>query len=147
MKATLAFVGIVAMVVLASAQDPGAGKLTVTSRDYDKKLLVGAPVLPEDVQRGRALWLQRCAYCHDGVGQPTYKTMGPWLGAETVQARGEAALRAFIGTGTQRMPGFRYTLKPQQIDDVIAFLKTVPSSQKPTPGQLAGTQAVVNSGE
>ena len=147
MKATLAFVGIVAMVVLASAQDPGAGKLTVTSRDYDKKLLVGAPVLPEDVQRGRALWLQRCAYCHDGVGQPTYKTMGPWLGAETVQARGEVALRAFIGAGTQRMPGFRYTLKPQQIDDVIAFLKAVPSSQKPTAGQLAGTQAVVNSGE
>lgn len=153
-RANSAFCAIVAAVVLisggrffAAAQGRGGAtpqqgdpaKVTVSSRVYDKKQLLTAPVLPDDAYRGRALWLQRCAYCHDGVGQPTYKTMGPWLGAETIQSRGETALRAIIGAGTPRMPGFRYTLKPQQMDDLFAFLKTVSSDQKPTPAQLAGT--------
>lgn len=121
----------------------GDGKtvpIKITTWVYDQKLLLSGPALSEEEQTGRALWLQKCAYCHDGVGAPTYKTMGPWLGAETVQAVGEASIRAFINTGTTRMPGFRYGLDSQQVDDLIAFLKTVPSSQKPTPEQLAGKE-------
>jgi len=146
-RVAAAIVGIVAIAVLASAQQQNPAKLTVTARVYDKTHLLSAPVLPEDAQRGRALWLQRCAYCHDGVGQPTYKTMGPWLGAETVQALGETSFRAFVAAGSPRMPGFRYTLQQQQVSDLISFLKTVSSSQKPTPGQLAGTQAVGDTGQ
>lgn len=153
--------GIAATVVLASglgqfaasAQEPARipreapGKLTVTSRVYDKKQLLGGPVLSETAQRGRAMWQQRCGYCHDGAGQPSYKTMGPWLGAETVQIQGEDSVRAFIAAGSSRMPAFRYTLKPQQVDDLIAFLRTITSDKKPTAAQLAGTQAEVNTGE
>ena len=139
--------GIAAIVALASAQQQDPAKFTVTARVYDKKQLLSAPVLPEDAQRGRALWLQRCAYCHDGVGQPTYKTMGPWLGAETVQALGENSFRAFVAAGSPRMPGFRYTLQQQQVSDLISFLKTVSSNQKPTAGQLAGIQATGDAGQ
>jgi hypothetical protein len=64
--------------------------------------------------------------------------MGSWLGAETVQVLGEVAFRAIVDLGTERMPGFRYTLKPQQYDDLMAFMKTVSSDTKPTPDQLAG---------
>ena len=93
----------------AAAPEPGSTPLTVVTRVYDRKQLLAAPELSTDARKGRALWLQRCAYCHDGVGQPTYRTMGSWLGAETVELLGPEALRAIIGAGTERMPGFRYT--------------------------------------
>ena len=120
----------------APARDPT--RITVVKRPYDRKQLVSAPALPEAAYRGRTIWLQRCAYCHDGVGQPSYNTMGSWLGAETVQTLGEAAVRAIVSAGTERMPGFQYALQPRQVDDLLAFLKTVSSDTKPTPSQLAG---------
>ncbi len=141
----LVLVGVCAWVMgsgIASAQVSGSSPITVTTRVYDAKQLLAAPVLSTDARRGRALWLQRCAYCHDGVGQPTYKTMGSWLGAETVQLLGPDALRAIIGAGTERMPGFRYTLQPQQVTQLIEFLKSVPADQKPTPVQLARKSSV-----
>ncbi len=122
---------------VVSAQESGTAPLTVVTRVYDKQQLLNVPALSTDARKGRALWLQRCAYCHDGVGQPTYKTMGPWLGAETVELLGPDALRALIGVGTERMPGFRYTLQPQQVTQLIEFMKTVTADQKPTPQQLA----------
>ena len=112
--------------------------LKIVKRDYDTKALLATPPLTESQVKGRALWLQRCAYCHDGVGQPTYKTMGDWIGAETVKSLGDDAFKAFVNTGTVRMPSFKYDLDSQQLDDVIAFLKTVPSTQKPTQNQLDG---------
>jgi mono/diheme cytochrome c family protein len=130
----------------AAAQDreapaaDGSSKVTVTTRAYDTKQLLNVAV-PEDVYRGRTVWLQRCAYCHDGVGQPSYRTMGPWLGAETVQNLGEDRLKAVVANGTVRMPGFRYTLQAPQVNDLIAFLKTISSDQKPTPEQLNGRSA------
>jgi mono/diheme cytochrome c family protein len=119
------------------AQEVASAPLQVVTRVYNKQQLLHSAALTRETLQGRALWLQRCAYCHDGVGQPTYKTMGPWIGAETVQLLGEDALRAIVGAGTARMPGFRYTLEPQQVNQLIAFLKTVQSDQKPTPEQLA----------
>ncbi len=138
----------------AMAQQRGAGapqgdpnKITVVKRPYDKKQMLGAPVLAEDAFRGRTIWLQRCAYCHDGVGQPSYNTLGPWMGAETVAVLGDVAFRAIVAAGTERMPGFSYALTQQQVGDVIAFLKTVPSSKKPTPNQLAGKAETTGNGD
>ena len=121
----------------ALAQEAGTAPINVITRPYDVKLLLGGAASSAEVRSGRALWLQRCAYCHDGVGQPTYRTMGSWLGAETVQLLGPEALRAVIGAGTERMPGFRYTLQPRQVNQLIEFLKTVGPEQKPTPAQLS----------
>jgi mono/diheme cytochrome c family protein len=118
-------------------QDAGTTPLTVVTRPYDMKELLNGPNLSNDARKGRALWLQRCAYCHDGVGQPTYRTMGSWLGAETVQLLGPDAFRAIIGAGTERMPGFRYSLQAQQINQLLEFLKTVGPEQKPSPQQLS----------
>jgi len=134
----------------SAAQPATTSPLVVVSRPYEMQQLLTRPSLSEAAQKGRAIWLQRCAYCHDGVGQPTYRTMGPWLGAETVQALGPDALRAIIGAGTMRMPGFRYGLLAQQVDQLIEFLKTVGPEQKPTAAQLAGRSsgaAASNGGE
>jgi len=72
--------------------------------------------------------------------------MGSWLGAESVRLLGEDVLRAIIGAGTEQMPAFRYTLQPQQVNQLIAFLKTVPSDQKPTPEQLAARSSAAVTG-
>jgi mono/diheme cytochrome c family protein len=120
----------------AGTRDPNS--VSVSVRAYDRQQLLNPPKLSDAEYRGRALWLQRCAYCHDGVGQPSYQTMGTWIGAETIQTIGDVAFRAITNLGTERMPGFQYSLKPQQMDELMAFIKTVPASTKPTADQLAG---------
>jgi mono/diheme cytochrome c family protein len=120
------------------AAEPAAGPTTplMIKHDYDIRQLIGLTKVPPDVYRGRVLWLQECALCHDGVGQPSYHTIGPWLDAETIKTLGEAAVRAIIADGTERMPEFRYNLQPQQVNDLIAFLNSV--TYKPSADQLAG---------
>lgn len=125
----------------APQPEQGVGQtvpVKVATRNYDKKLLLSAPSLSESALRGRALWLQRCAYCHDGVGTPTYKTMGPWMDSDTVKQFGEDTMKVILSAGTVRMPSFKYDLDSQQMDDVIAFIKTVSPDQKPTQSQLDG---------
>jgi mono/diheme cytochrome c family protein len=134
------------------AAQPAAGDqktvpVKVTKRVYDKKVLLSALALSESEQTGRAIFQQKCAYCHDGVGQPTYKTMGDWIGGETVQALGADAMKAFINVGTVRMPGFQYTLNSKQIDDLIAFIKTIPSTEKPTQNQIDGKAAALDNSD
>jgi mono/diheme cytochrome c family protein len=128
--------------LVASAQErirAAAGqapvKPVVTKSAYDIPDLIKQMQVPDDVYRGRVLWVQRCALCHDGVGQPSYHTMGPWLDADIVKSIGDPAVRAIIAAGTARMPEFRYDLNARQVDDLLAFLKTV--TWKPTPAQLA----------
>lgn len=121
----------------ASAQDTNPPPFKVVVRQYDRQQLLNSSATANETWKGRAIWLQRCAYCHDGFGQPTYNTMGPWLGADVIQLMGEAAFRTITETGTEHMPGFRYTLRPEQVGQLIEFLNTVTSDQKPTPAQLA----------
>lgn len=113
----------------------GPVKPVVTKSAYDIPDLIKQLQVPDDVYRGRVLWIQRCALCHDGVGQPSYHTMGPWLDADTVKSLGDPAVRAIIAAGTARMPEFRYDLDAQQVNDLLAFLQTV--TWKPTPAELA----------
>jgi mono/diheme cytochrome c family protein len=117
-------------------------RVAVTKRAYDvPKIAAAEEAVPDDLRRGRALWLQRCAYCHDGVGQPSYRTMGPWIDSSMMRKMGDARFRAVVATGSARMPGFRYALQPQQVNDLVAFLQTVSPDQKPTAQQLAGRSA------
>lgn len=118
--------------------DGKPAQIKVVTRNFDNSKLTAPTGLSEEAYTGRVIWLQKCAFCHDGVGQPTYKTMGPWLGAEVVKSFGEDSVRAFINNGDPRMPAFKYALDSKQVDDVIAFLKTIPSDQKPTANQLGG---------
>jgi mono/diheme cytochrome c family protein len=136
--AALGFGGLLA----ASAQDrvhaaagQGPVKPVVTKSAYDIPDLIKQLQVPDDVYRGRVLWVQRCALCHDGVGQASYHTMGPWLDADTVKSIGEPAVRAIIAAGTASMPEFRYELDARQVNDLLAFLEIV--TWKPTPAELA----------
>jgi virginiamycin B lyase len=85
-------------------------------------------------QAGRSLFQTRCAMCHVG-GQPTSEmpnataaparssTMGPTIGP--AHASKEAALRQVITDGGALMPAYKYALSAEQINQVIAFIKTL----------------------
>ncbi len=95
---------------------------TVVREDYDMRTFMVPLPLTEVEMKGRSLFAQRCANCHLGTAQ----NPGPLLSQQTVEKRGEAFIREKIMKGTPTiMPGFEYSLEPAQIDQIIAFLKTM----------------------
>ena len=129
---------LVAMMALAALSTTTRSALAqeqpkVVATDYDMAKASAPPPLGDEALQGKKLFVQRCALCHDTLGQPTAATPGPWLDAVTVQSKGEAAVRTQILNGSRRMPGWRHTLKPAQIDQLVTYLKTVTPDQKPKP--------------
>jgi mono/diheme cytochrome c family protein len=80
-------------------------------------------------QLGRQVYAQSCGVCHL---QPSLgvKTYGPALNMAAAGGNDEA-MRAYIVNGTERMPAFKYYLKPAEISAIIAYLKTVPVPAAP----------------
>jgi len=58
-----------------------------------------------------------------------YKTYAPLLHKEVVAAMGDDAMRKIIMEGSPNMPGWKYALKPADIDSILAYLKTVPKEE------------------
>src|SRR6266446_10963603 len=87
--------------------------------------------LNETQRLGRQVFAQSCGICHL---QPSLgvKTYGPVLNKGAAGGNDEV-MRAFIVNGTERMPAFKYYLKPAEIDAIIAYLKTVPVPAVPVP--------------
>lgn len=84
---------------------------------------------------GKHIFLQHCSVCHlskytkladwkEPDGAPPY---GPRLAGVLKDANPdvEKAVRAFILNGTQKMPGFQYALDPKEIDELMAYIKTL----------------------
>jgi len=84
-----------------------------------------APALNEQQLTGMRIFNQSCRVCHT---KPllTAGQYGPVLSKDTLGGD-PAALRDFISNGTPRMPGFKLTYTPAQIDAIVAYLKTVPA--------------------
>jgi mono/diheme cytochrome c family protein len=139
MAVLIAAIGVAVVAANGSATLRGQEKVQpdVAVIDYDMAKVAVPPPISAEAFAGKKLFVQRCALCHDLLGQPALTTVGPWVDAQTVETRGEAAVRQTILNGTRRMPGWRYTLAPTQIDQLIAYLRTVEPGQKPMPpGQV-----------
>lgn len=96
---------------------------TVVREDYDMRTFMDPLPLTGVELKGRALFAQRCANCHGGTPP---RSPGPLLGQQTVEKRGEAFIREKVRKGTSTiMPGFESSLESAQIDQIMAFLKTV----------------------
>jgi mono/diheme cytochrome c family protein len=80
--------------------------------------------LTDQQKMGRQVFAQSCGVCHlpPNLGARTY---GPALNKDAGGGDPDV-VRAFIEDGTPRMPAWKFYLKPQQIDAIIAYLKTVP---------------------
>src|SRR5882762_10864259 len=87
--------------------------------------------LTETQLLGRQVFAQSCGICHL---QPSLgvKTYGPPLN-KAATAGNDDVMRAFIVNGTDRMPAFKYYLKPAEIDAIIAYVRTVPMPAAPAP--------------
>ncbi len=74
------------------------------------------------------LFAQSCGICHL---QPSMgvKTYGPPLNKASAGGNDEV-MRVFIVNGSERMPAFKYYLKPSEIDAIIAYLRTVPGESR-----------------
>lgn len=130
--------GLGVALVPARAASAGQGQPalpSVTVTDYDMKKAAAPPALSTSELTGKKLFVQRCALCHDLLGQPSATTVGPWVDVEIVKARGEAAIREKIRVGSRRMPGFQYTFGAAEVDHIVAYLKTVTPDQKPKPAR------------
>ena len=80
----------------------------------------------ERVKRGEAVFSRHCPICH--LGRPSAEN--PFIGKnlrgilKNAKPERETAVQESIEKGSDRMPGFRYTLTPAQIEDLMAYLKT-----------------------
>ena len=88
------------------------------------------PGLSEGELKGKGLFLQSCSVCH--LPPPEFKpkmrpNSGPMLVGLFANAKPdkEKMVREIILKGTQKMPGFQYSFTSQEMDDLIAFLKTL----------------------
>ena len=90
------------------------------------------PVLTGKELTGRNLFVQHCGVCHVKMQVTTGGQRGPVLSKASLGGQDDA-MRAFISNGTPNMPGFKYTFQPDEIDAIVAYLKTVPVSSRPTP--------------
>jgi len=80
-------------------------------------------------RRGEAWFYQRCSLCHMGrtVKDDVYQPMGPLLTGvfKGASPDREKAVRAQIQRGSPRMPGFEYTFTPVELEELIAYMKTL----------------------
>ena len=124
MKYVLALAAVLAGVTVAGQTqrngEATSSTPTVERVSYDTRVFMAPLMLTEAQLNGRRIVARRCNNCHEGnPRQP-----GPPLGRQIVERRGETFIRDKVKNGSTLMPGFQYTLEPNQIDDVIAFLKT-----------------------
>jgi mono/diheme cytochrome c family protein len=74
---------------------------------------------------GLRLFNQSCRVCHTKpqLSSPQY---APALSMNTLGGKADI-IHETIANGTPRMPGFKYDLKPAEIDAVVAYIKTIPA--------------------
>ena len=83
-----------------------------------------------DQQRlGRRVLAQSCGVCHLPPSLNA-KTYGPPLNKNSATGD-ETVMRTTIMEGTTRMPAFKYYLQPNEVDAIIAYLKTIPAPAAP----------------
>lgn len=81
-----------------------------------------------DVFRGEAVFFQRCSLCHLNLSKAgLIPGAGPSMNGVLRDAspERETRVREQIRTGSRGMPGFQYGLTPRQLDQLIAYLKTL----------------------
>src|SRR5436190_19688963 len=87
-------------------------------------------------RHGRQLLAQSCGVCHLPPALNA-KTYGPPLN-KAAGGGDDDIVREYINNGTPRMPAFKFYLKPDEIDDIIAYVRTVPVPGAAAPARPGG---------
>ena len=77
-----------------------------------------------DAQAGAATFKTKCASCHgaDGKGKAALKTQD--MSSAAVQGMSDAELTAITTDGKGKMPAYGKSLKPDQIKDLVAYIRS-----------------------
>ena len=86
--------------------------------------------LNEQQRLGRQIFAQSCGVCHLRPAL-NVRTYGPLL-SKAATGGDEGRMRNIILEGTPRMPGFKYYLENDQVDAIIAYVRTIPAPAAPT---------------
>ena len=119
----------IAIVVLSFASIAVAGTASLRAQSKPATAAPAPIKLTDAARRGEGLFLQRCSICHLPrklkFGSPP--VIGPSLSGQFKDAAPDQmkVLRSFILKGGPDMPGFQYGLEPNEVDDLIAYLKTL----------------------
>ncbi len=74
-----------------------------------------------------ATFKTKCAMCHgtDGKGEtPAGKKMGAHdFASPEVQKESDAELAGIVGKGKNKMPAYEKTLKPEEIKDLVTYIR------------------------
>jgi cytochrome c6 len=76
--------------------------------------------------KGAGAFKGNCVSCHgsDGAGTTLGKTMqAPDLRSDDVQKKADAELAKVISEGKNNMPAFHNTFNPQQIQDLVVYVR------------------------
>ena len=105
------------------------GLLLIASSAQGAFAQQAADNLTDQQKLGRQVFAQSCGVCHlpPSLGARTY---GPALNKDAGGGDNDV-MREFVENGTPRMPAFKYYLKPQEIDAIIAYVRTVPVQAAP----------------
>jgi mono/diheme cytochrome c family protein len=85
----------------------------------------------DQARLGERLVNQSCVVCHFAP-QITSGTYAPALSQDTLGGNTEL-MHQFVADGSPRMPGFKYQFKPQEIDAIVAYIKTIPPAPAAPP--------------
>lgn len=85
---------------------------------------------PAIVASGAKIYAKQCAVCHFatskekkiGPGLANIYTVGKYADGKKVD---DASMRVWIEVGGKDMPGFKESLKPNEIRDLLAYLHTL----------------------
>ena len=85
--------------------------------------------LTDQQKLGRQVFAQSCGVCHlpPSLGAKTY---GPALNKDAAGGDNDV-MREFVENGTPRMPAFKFYLKPDEIEAIISYVRTVPVQAAP----------------
>jgi cytochrome c6 len=87
----------------------------------------GVPTQAQDA--GTALYKTKCAVCHgaDGKGDTAVGKANKIrdLGSPEVQAQNDADLTTIITNGKGKMPAYGKSLKPDQVKDLVSYVRTL----------------------
>lgn len=98
--------------------------------------LAADPSLTPAQLAGRNLFAQHCVVCHMKTLVTAVRTYGPTLSRSSLGGL-EDVMREFISIGTSNMPGFKYSLAPDEIGAIVAYLKTLPTEPPAPPATPA----------
>lgn len=99
----------------------------IASALFSGILLLGSTSHAADLKTGEKLYKGKCAICHgdQGQGGSALKINDPKVLSKT-----DGDIRKFINEGGKGMPGYKSSLKPEEIDSLMLLIRSWGSNNK-----------------